>query len=324
MKSLIICLMGPTASGKTPLAMELVQHFPMEIISVDSVMVYRGMDIGTAKPSPAELTLAPHRLIDFLDPIEHYSAGQFQKDALQAIESIIANKKIPLLVGGTMLYFRVLQQGIAPLPIRDEALRQELQQRAEREGWEALHRWLSEMDEEASHRIHPHDSQRIQRALEVCLLTGKPLSHLQKEATTVLENYQVLTIAMAPFERERLHQRIAARFQRMLSQGFVEEVESLYQRGDLHAQLPSIRAVGYRQAWDYLEGLITKEEMHANILAATRQLAKRQLTWLRSWPEQVPSDANKEGKLKWYDSETHRLTETVIRDLEQVVSHFRG
>ncbi len=284
-QSPILCLMGPTSSGKTHLAVELVKRFPCEIISVDSAMVYRGMDIGTAKPTPDILQVAPHRLIDLLDPKDIYSAGQFRTDALQEIEDIIAQGRMPLLVGGTMLYFRVLTQGLASLPKADQALRAELQARAECEGWESLHAFLAEKDPLAASRIQPRDSQRIQRALEVYLLTGKTISAWQTEETNPLSGYRVCSLALAPADRMRLHERIAHRFLHMLELGLIDEVEGLYARGDLTTDLPSIRSVGYRQVWAYLSGQLSFNDMRESAIAATRQLAKRQMTWLRSWSE---------------------------------------
>ena len=283
----IICLMGPTASGKTPLAVSLVQQFPCEIISVDSAMVYKGMDIGTAKPDAATLKIAPHRLIDLVDPSVPYSAGQFRVDAIREIDDIIKRGKVPLLVGGTMMYFRVLHQGLAALPRADASIRAQLQARAENEGWAALHAELQQVDPEAAKRINVQDGQRIQRALEVYLLTGKPISHWHQNETSPLSGYQVHHLAIAPLERARLHERIAQRFQLMLDAGFIEEARRLYARRDLTADLPSIRSVGYSQAWRYLAGEISLDEMREQAVAATRQLAKRQLTWLRSWPDVV-------------------------------------
>ena len=282
-KKSIICLMGPTASGKTPLAIKLVQQFPCEIISVDSAMIYRGMDIGTAKPDAETLRIAPHRLIDICDPAESYSAGRFREDVLREIDSILSAGKIPLLVGGTMLYFRVLLQGIAGLPRADETIRASLTARAQQEGWSALHAELALVDPAAAARIHANDAQRIQRALEVYQLTGKSISDHQQADTAPLAGYDVLQLALMPVSRERLHQRIAERFHLMLEQGFIEEVKKLYGRGDLSAELPSIRSVGYRQVWDYLAGNIDEKVMQETAIAATRQLAKRQITWLRSW-----------------------------------------
>lgn len=288
----VICLSGPTASGKTALAVEIVKHFPCEIISVDSAMVYRGMDIGTAKPGPEVLSLAPHRLIDIADPAQPYSAGQFRIDALREMDEIIAQGKIPLLVGGTMLYFRVLQQGLATLPKANPDLRAALQLRAEQQGWEALHAELAKVDAPSAARIHAKDSQRIQRALEVYMLTGKTITAWQAEATTPLSGYQVYHLGLLPTDRPGLHARIAERFDHMLQLGFIAEVERLYARGDLSSDLPSIRSVGYRQAWDYLSGRLTAGEMREEAIAATRQLAKRQMTWLRSWPEAILLDSD--------------------------------
>ncbi len=269
----IICLMGPTASGKTPLAIKLVQQFPCEIISVDSAMIYRGMDIGTAKPDAETLRIAPHRLIDICDPAESYSAGRFREDVLREIDNIISAGKIPLLVGGTMLYFRVLLQGIAGLPCADEGLRAVLTARAEQDGWAALHADLAQVDPAAAARIHTNDAQRIQRALEVYQLTGKSITELQQTDTAPLAGYDVLQLALMPSSRERLHQRIAERFHLMLEQGFIDEVKKLVERGDLSAELTSIRSVGYRQVWDYLAGNMDENTMQESAIAATRQLA---------------------------------------------------
>lgn len=279
----IICLMGPTASGKTPLAIELVQQFPLEIVSVDSAMIYKGMDIGTAKPDAATLKIAPHHLIDILDPKEIYSAGQFREDALKLINDIHARNKIPLLVGGTMLYFRVLQSGLATLPQANPEIREQLLQRANQVGWEALHLELAKLDPIAATRIHPNDSQRIQRALEIFYVTGQPMSSLLTNHVD-LSNYDIKYVALMPTDRARLHARIAERFEKMLAQGFVEEVQTLFKRGDLNLNLPAIRAVGYSQIWEHLSGNIAYADMCAQAIAATRQLAKRQITWLRSWP----------------------------------------
>lgn len=285
-KKQIICIMGPTASGKTPLAVELVQRFPLEIISVDSAMIYRGMDIGTAKPDETVLRIAPHRLINILDPKESYSAGQFRQNALREIENIVALGKTPLLVGGTMLYFFVLQQGLAELPPKNPVFRQEIENRAAIKGWDVLHQELSSVDPIAASRIHVHDKQRIVRALEVYYLTGKTISKLQAEETEPLSDYHIHHLVLAPKDRSILHHRIAERFQKMLAAGFEEEVRQLYARGDLNTELPSIRSVGYRQMWAYLNGEISHEVMREKAIVATRQLAKRQLTWLRSyWPD---------------------------------------
>lgn len=288
----IICLMGPTAAGKTDLAMALVKQLPCEIISVDSVMIYQGMDIGAAKPSQAQLQQAPHRLIDKLDPGEPYSAGQFRVDALREINHILAAGNIPLLVGGTMLYFRVLKQGMAALPVANPDLRAQLQARGEQAGWAALHAELANIDPLAAARIHCHDSQRIQRALEVYQLTGKTMSAWQAEQIHPLSAYHWLDIALLPSNRAALHERIALRFYRMLEQGLIEEVRRLHQRSDLTPDLPAIRSVGYRQVWAYLDGALTYEAMCDKAITATRQLAKRQMTWLRSWPNVVRLDSD--------------------------------
>ena len=283
MQPTVICLMGPTAAGKTDLAIELVQRLSCEIISVDSAMVYRGMDIGTAKPNKGILQIAPHRLLDIRDPSEHYSAGEFRDDAIREINNIINNGKIPLLVGGTMLYFHALQQGIAQLPRADQTIRQQLLAEAEQDGWDKLHQRLQNIDPVAATRIHANDSQRIQRALEVYLTSGQTLTELCQINTDSALPYHFINFAVMPAERSQLHNNIAKRFHLMLQQGFIDEVKTLYNRGDLHSELPAIRAVGYRQAWDYLAGKLSYEEMLERGIIATRQLAKRQITWLRSW-----------------------------------------
>ena len=277
-----IFLMGPTASGKTDLALRLASDFLCEIISVDSALVYRGMDIGTAKPDKETLRRVPHRLIDICDPSEPYSAARFREDALREMTKISSAGKIPLLVGGTMLYFRTLQRGISALPGADSALRLRLEAEAAQLGWAALHARLAEVDAEAASRIHPNDPQRIQRALEVYQLTGRSMSnHFHAQQREVLP-YRLIKIAVVPQQRKVLHQRIEQRFQNMLKQGFVDEVKQLFQRNDLNAELPAMRAVGYRQAWAYLHGEYDYQTMVQRAIIATRQLAKRQLTWLRA------------------------------------------
>jgi len=282
---LAIFLMGPTASGKTGLAVELVQRLPLEIISVDSALVYRGMDIGTAKPDEATLAVAPHRLIDIRDPAEAYSAAQFRDDALREMQAICARGNTPLLVGGTMLYFRALEQGLSDLPAADPELRAQLAARAEGIGWAAMHARLAQVDPESAARIHPNDPQRIQRALEVYELTGVALSELCRRDRQTPSGYRFLKIVLAPPARELLHRRIEARFRAMLEQGFLDEVQRLRQRGDLDPQLPALRAVGYRQAWMYLQGELSGQEWVEQALVATRQYAKRQLTWFRAEPD---------------------------------------
>lgn len=292
-----IFLMGPTASGKTDLAMALSEHLPVELISVDSALVYRGLDIGSAKPSPQELAQYPHRLIDICDPAESYSAGRFRKDALAAMADISGRGKIPLLVGGTMLYFRALLQGMAEMPEADPAFRAEIETRAEKEGWPALHRELQAIDPALAAELHPNHSVRIERALEVYHLTGKSMSQLRAEqgSETLSEQYQIQQLAIMPQDRAILHQRIAQRFARMLENGFIEEVKSLRARGDLHKDLPAIRAVGYRQVWEFLAGETEYAQMAEAGVAATRQLAKRQLTWLRRWPDVDSVNAQEPG-----------------------------
>lgn len=276
--------MGPTASGKTDLAVELARRLPCSIISVDSALVYREMDIGTAKPGPELLAEAPHRLIDILDPAESYSAARFRSDALREMEAIRAGGGIPLLVGGTMLYFRALAAGLSDLPAADPAVRARLEAELAAEGLAALHARLARVDPEAARRIHPNDPQRIQRALEVWELTGRPLSALWAEHATAQSGVEAVPLALAPARRAVLHERIEQRFHAMLAAGFEAEVERLRRRGDLHPGLPSMRSVGYRQVWSYLEGRIGHGEMVERGIAATRQLAKRQITWLRGWP----------------------------------------
>ena len=285
---LAICLMGPTASGKTALALELCEHLPCEIISVDSALVYRGMDIGTAKPSASELTRVPHHLIDIRDPAQPYSAAEFRADALRLLREITARGRTPLLVGGTMLYFKVLLEGMATLPEADAAVRDAIAEQAVRDGWPALHAELARVDPVAAARIHPHHSQRIQRALEVFRVSGRPISAWQQANDPGVTSHRLVNLALAPVDRKVLHERIALRFRQMLEQGLVAEVEALYRRGDLHVDLPSVRAVGYRQVWSYLDGGIDAAELLEQGIAATRQLAKRQLTWLRGWPGLLP------------------------------------
>lgn len=277
-----IFLMGPTASGKTDLAIKLCQTLPCDIISVDSALIYKGMDIGTAKPSAQEQALAPHRLIDIRDPAESYSVAEFRRDALSAMADISQQGRIPLLVGGTMMYYKGLLEGLSPLPEADNVIRQEIEQQANEFGWLALHRQLAEVDPLAALRIHPNDPQRLMRALEVYKLTNKSMTELQQSKSAPIP-YQVLQFAIAPTDRAVLHQRIAQRFSDMLAQGFEKEVEILRKRNDLHLDLPSMRCVGYRQMWQYLDGDFSHNELLEKGIAATRQLAKRQLTWLRSW-----------------------------------------
>ena len=284
-----ILLMGPTAAGKTSLAVSLVRRLPLEIISVDSALVYRGMDIGTGKPDAATLALAPHHLLDIRDPTEAYSAAAFRRDALELMQQITQRGNVPLLVGGTMLYFRALLRGLDDLPQADPVLRAQIEAAAAERGWPALHAELAQCDPVTAARLTPTDAQRIQRALEVFRLSGQPLS-AQLTATHAELPYRVLQLALIPSDRAVLHQRIAARFDAMLSAGLVEELRTLRHNLALHAQMPAMRCVGYRQAWAYLDGEIDRMTLREQGLAATRQLAKRQHTWLRSWPGVVELD----------------------------------
>lgn len=284
MKKLVICIMGPTGVGKSQLSLELATRTPAEIISVDSAMIYREMNIGTAKPSSADRKQFPHHLIDIRDPSEKYSAGDFCQDAITAIQSTLAKNKTPLLVGGTMLYFKALQQGLTSLPPANIEIRGKIAQEAKQKGWAFLHSRLASIDPTAASQIHPNDPQRIQRALEVHAITGWPISHWHKKGVAAFSHdFQFVNIAMTYENRFEIHRRIKERLEHMLKAGFLEEVESLYSRGDLHPHLPSIRSVGYRQIWNYLTGELDYESMKEEILIATRQLAKRQLTWLRSF-----------------------------------------
>ena len=282
--------MGPTAAGKTDLALALAKRYPVEIISVDSALVYQGMDIGTAKPSREILAQYPHHLVDILAPTEAYSAGQFRDDALALMADITARGKVPLLVGGTMLYFKALQYGMAELPAADPQIRAKLDELREQYGLAYLHQRLTTIDPDAAKRIHLNDPQRLQRALEVYEITGKTLTELTQDTVADFP-YRLTKVIISPFNRAVLHQRIADRYHKMVQQGFVEEVRRLYERGDCHEQLPSIRAVGYRQAWSYLQGKYDMEGFIFKAIVATRQMAKRQLTWLRAQQDGI-----------WFDS----------------------
>jgi len=288
-----IFLMGPTASGKTGVAVELVQRLPLEIISVDSALVYRGMDIGTAKPGPDILAKAPHRLIDIRDPATAYSAAEFRADALAAMAEISASGRVPLLVGGTFLYFRALEQGLSDMPAADPEIRARLEDEARRAGLEFLHARLARVDPESAQRIHVTDPQRILRALEVYEQTGEPMSAFHARGRSAALPYRLLKLALLPQDRQVLHARIAARFSAMLAAGLVEEVRRLYLRGDLTPELPAMRAVGYRQVWAHLAGETGHAELPERVIVATRQYARRQLTWLRgeSSIEHYPADA---------------------------------
>ena len=293
-KPLAVAIMGPTASGKTASALAIAERIPSEIISVDSALVYRGMDIGTAKPTREELAAVPHHLIDIIDPLDSYSVAQFRKDTLRLVEEISARGKLPLLVGGTMLYFKGLADGLDDLPGADPEVRAALDEEAARLGWPAMHARLAAVDPETAARLAPADSQRIQRALEIYTLSGKPMSELLALREKTELPFELLSFALEPSDRAVLHDRIARRFDIMLADSpngnLMTEVEALRKRGDLHLGLPSIRCVGYRQAWEYLDGTIDYAAMRETGIIATRQLAKRQLTWLRSMPERVAID----------------------------------
>jgi len=281
----VIAIMGPTASGKTGLALDIAAKVESEVISVDSALVYKGMDIGTAKPTQEEQAGVAHHLIDIIDPAQSYSVSQFVNDTNALIGDILARGKVPILAGGTMMYFNALINGISPLPKSDETIRDEITQQAQRLGWSKLHDELRGVDPISGERIHPNDPQRITRALEVYRSTGKTLTHWQQQEGEKCP-YNIAQFAIAPADRAVLHERIATRFDLMLEQGFEKEVVKLYERSDLHEDLPSIRSVGYRQMWQYLDGQLSYAEMRERGIIATRQLAKRQLTWLRGW-EQV-------------------------------------
>ncbi len=296
-----ILLKGPTASGKTALAVFLHQHLPVDIVSVDSALVYRGMDIGTAKPDAALLARAPHRLIDICEPSEAYSAARFRDDALREMAAITAAGRIPLLVGGTMLYFRALEQGLGPLPAAEPALRQRLEQALREQGLAALHRQLQQVDPVSARRIHPNDPQRTLRALEVYQLTGRPMSAWLAEQETAEPAYRFIKLALVPAERRRLHDAIAERFRLMPHEGLIEEVAGLLRRPGVHAGLPSMRAVGYRQVCQYLAGELKRDALDEAGIVATRRLAKRQLTWLRA-----------EAGLQVFDAHGARVMQQVL------------
>ena len=287
-------ILGPTASGKTALALSLAQQQPIEIISVDSALVYRGMDIGTAKPSAAEQAICPHHLIDIIDPTESYSAAQFAKDAESLIHAIHSRGRLPVLVGGTMLYVKALLEPLTPLPESNAEIRTQIDQEANQLGWPALHAQLATIDPTTAARLEPNDAQRINRALEIYRISGKPMSQwLSEDTREHALSFQPILTALIPEPRAVLHERINQRFIQMLDHGFIDEVQALRQRDDLHLGLPSMRCVGYRQAWEYLDGAYDDDELIARGQAATRQLAKRQMTWIRGMPEiQVFSNSN--------------------------------
>lgn len=309
MSNIVFCLMGPTASGKTHLACELRTYFPFELVSVDSALIYRGMDIGTAKPTPEEQKKAPHFLIDIRNPNESYSAAQFCEDALSLCHAIIQKGKIPLLVGGTMMYFNALQQGLSILPEADESIRKKIEAEAELHGWPYLHRQLALIDPQTALRLHAHDAQRIQRALEVYYLTGKSLSLVQQQ-TKKPPQYQFVNLALFPQQRMWLHERIALRFDSILQQGLIEEVQALQQKWALTQNMPSMRCVGYRQVFDYLEGDFEYALLREKGVAATRQLAKRQLTWLRHWDNAL-----------YYDPQMKSFTTEIIAKIQEILDN---
>ena len=305
---LYICLAGPTASGKTAAALAIAQAHPVEIISVDSALVYRGMDIGTAKPSAAELASVPHHLINIRDPLQAYSAAEFVQDAQTLIRQIAARNRLPLLVGGTMLYVKALFDGIDPMPPAQPALRAAIEAEAQQKGWPAMHAELAQVDPVTAARLAPADSQRIQRALEVYRASGLPLSHFHARSAAPARS-DVPLISLEPLDRAWLHARIAQRFDAMLAAGFMDEVRTLRARGDLHPELPSMRCVGYRQAWETLDGLWGMDSLRERGIAATRQLAKRQITWLRSMPQRRVVDCQAED-----------ATEQVLRAVETLMA----
>ena len=304
MNDAVIFIMGPTASGKTSLAIELVKHLPLEIVSVDSAMVYRGMDIGTAKPSREILETTPHHLIDICEPTESYSAGRFRRDAMAAIEKIRRNDRIPILVGGTGLYFRSLEKGFSDLPATDPVVRARLAEMLQERGSAALHAQLSRVDPESAGRLHPNDSQRVQRALEVYEMAKTPLSVLTAAGRRGSLPGKVIKLALVPADRNVIRERAGQRFVRMLQQGLLDEVRVFFQREDMHDRVTSMRMVGYRQVWSYLAGRSSYSEMRERAIIATRQLAKRQVTWLRT-----------EGNTTWFDSAGVGYTQEVINFL---------
>lgn len=286
MKTSIICLAGPTAAGKSATTLALAKRWPVEIIIVDSATIYRGMDIGTAKPSRAEQAMAPHHLLDIRDPAESYSAAEFQQDARTLIDAILARGNIPLLCGGTMLYYKALREGLNQLPTANAAIRAQIDTEAQDSGWPALHQQLASFDPVTAARLAPNDSQRLQRAIEIYRISGRPMSAWLADARPESDSrLEYITISLEPSDRLALHARIAQRYQAMVAQGLLDEVQALHSRTDLHTGLPSVRCVGYRQLWDYLDGKVDKALAIEQAIAATRQLAKRQLTWLRSQPE---------------------------------------
>lgn len=308
-KKPVVLIMGPTGAGKTDLAIRLAEHLPVEIVSVDSAMVYRGLDIGTGKPDPATLARYPHHLVDILDPAEAYSAGQFVRDARRVIDDVHARGRVPLLVGGTMLYFRALRRGLAELPEADATVRAAIDAQAMQRGWPAMHAELAQIDARAAARIQPNDGQRIQRALEVFRISGKTLSELHDATAAPDPQVNFVAYAWSPSDRERLYAAIAARFDAMLQAGFVAEVRRLHARGDLHSRLPAIRSVGYRQLWSFLDGEVPLATAVTNAIIATRHLARRQLVWLRG-----------DQELNWIDTLDSHASAQMERDVASLCS----
>ena len=307
----VFCLMGPTASGKTALAVEMVQRFPMEIVSIDSTMIYRGMDIGSAKPDADLLAYAPHHLIDILDPPEAYSAARCCEDVHSLCSTISARGNFPLLTGGTMMYFNALQQGLSLLPQADAAVRDAILKQAEEKGWAYMHSQLAEVDPLSAARIHPHDTQRIQRALEVFQITQIPLSKHWDEAKTASALHYI-NLSVMPADRAWLHRRIAQRFKQMLADGLIDEVHQLIQTWSLTTMHPSMRSVGYRQVWDYLHGEFDENNLLEKGIAATRQLAKRQLTWLRHWPQKIE-----------FIAESPSILDEIVASVQQILDNIK-
>lgn len=312
-KPVALCLMGPTAAGKTTVALELAAQRNVQLVSVDSAQVYRGMDIGTGKPDPEVQRQFPHRLMDIRDPSEPYSAADFRADAINEIKDIQQSGGIPLLVGGTMLYFKTLRDGLADMPQADAQTRLQITEKAEQEGWPAVHAWLAQVDPESAARIHPNDPQRMQRALEIYLVSGRTMtqfhaeSRAQNSKTDNTLPFSLAFFAIQPPDRGILHKQIEQRFLGMLSAGFVEEVRALHQRGDLHERLPSIKSVGYRQVWQYLDGTLDYDGMVEKSIIATRQLAKRQFTWMRNW-----------GDLTSLSGTTAQSTATILKFVDSI------
>ena len=290
MSAPLLCLAGPTAAGKSAAVLAIAQRWPIEVINVDSATIYRHMDVGTAKPSRDERARVPQHLLDIRDPLESYSAAQFFDDAHRLADEITARGRTPILAGGTMMYFKALREGLSDLPQADPAIRAELDARAAQLGWPAMHAELATRDPETAARLAPNDSQRVQRALEICLITGRTMSALLAAHCPVASTREFVTLSLEPSDRLALHARIAQRFDAMLDHGLVDEVRVLHARGDLHTGLPSIRCVGYRQIWGYLDGEVDMPTAREQAIAATRQLAKRQLTWLRALPERIAID----------------------------------